>query len=247
MSGIIYTKDYSVHSYEVDYYSNLFPEVILSYMQDTSMEQSEHIGAGLEYLRDRGLFWILTRYHVEIHKYPKYNDNIEVSTKAVGFNKTFAYRDFWITDKNGEKLVSANSQWLLIDGDTHKILRIPEEFYKSYGVDTSIKVSIPFNKLMQPKNSILSKTFKASRSDIDFNAHVNNARYIAWALDTMPKEVYIKNTLVGFDIVFKKEVLFDEEVYVNTEVTEFNEGLTGCHEIINHKKELVCSVNTLWK
>lgn len=30
----------------------------------------------------------------------------------------------------------------------------------------------------------------ARRSDMDMNGHINNVTYLAWALETVPKEVY---------------------------------------------------------
>ena len=30
----------------------------------------------------------------------------------------------------------------------------------------------------------------ARRSDVDMNGHINNVTYIAWALETVPRDVY---------------------------------------------------------
>ncbi len=30
----------------------------------------------------------------------------------------------------------------------------------------------------------------ARRSDVDMNGHINNVTYLAWALETVPREVY---------------------------------------------------------
>ncbi|MPW26506.1 hypothetical protein GC105_11960 [Alkalibaculum sp. M08DMB] len=246
MSGIITTKDYLVHSYEVDNFYNLLPEVLLRYLQDIAMEQSERIGVGLEYIKEHRLNWIITRYHVKVHSYPKYNDKISVTTNAVGFNKVFAYRDFNISNNSGEILITANSQWLLIDGDTQRMLKIGDQFYQAYGIDKNKKIVVPFNKLVTPQKSLIIRSFKSGRSDIDFNGHVNNTRYIAWTLDATPEETLRDYTLCEFDIVFKKEVLLNNEISVTTDIVKLDERLAGYHEIKNDQNEVVCCINTIW-
>ena len=247
MSGIITTKEYLVQSYEVDSNYNVFPEVILSYLQDTAMVQSEEIGMGMEYLRKSELIWVLTRYHIKIMKYPKHNETARVSTYAVGFNKVFAYRDFKIENLKGETLVTAKSQWLLIDGESHKMLKIGDEFYKAYGIDKGNRISVNFDKLTMPERCTLTRDFRATRRDIDFNGHVNNTRYIAWALDATPEEVLRDYKLCEFDIVFKKEVFLNQSIAVTTDIIDLDNRLKGCHEIKNDQGETVCCINTIWK
>ena len=36
----------------------------------------------------------------------------------------------------------------------------------------------------------------ARRSDMDMNGHINNVTYVAWALETVPIDVYLNYTLV---------------------------------------------------
>lgn len=247
MSGIITTKDFEVHSYEVDYYHNLLPEMILSYLQDTAMDQSEKIGAGVEFLNKENLNWILIRYHVNILKYPKYQETITVSTNASGFHKMFAYRDFRLLDKNGEELITASTQWLLLDGTSHKMLKIDDRFYEAYGISKDDKPTNDFEKLLSPMTEKITRKFRAGRSDIDFNGHVNNTRYIAWALDTMALEILKNYTLKEFDIVFKKEVLFNDDITVVTDTLDLGDGLKGLHEIKNDQNEVSCTINTIWE
>lgn len=247
MSGIITTKEYLIQSYEVDSRYNVFPEVILNYLQDTAMVQSEKIGVGIDYLRKSQQIWVLTRYHVKIIKYPKYDETVRVSTYAVGFNKVFAYRDFKIENLRGEALITARSQWLLIDGKSHKMLKIGDEFFKAYDIDKDTRISIHFEKLTMPESCILTKDFRATRRDIDFNGHVNNTRYIAWALDTIPEEVVRDYKLCEFDIVFKKEVFLNQSIRVITDIIDLDKHLKGCHEMKNDQGETVCCINTIWR
>lgn len=246
MEGIITSKSYEVHSYEVDHYYNVLPEIILSYMQDIAMLQSELLGVGRNFLEQKNISWIVTRYYVKIEDYPKYMDKIKVSTKAVGFNKLFAFRDFIIDEKCGKKLISANSQWMLIDSKNHKMRKIDDNFYNAYGVDKQRKVVNPFGKSVLPVNINFKNEITAAYSDIDFNGHVNNRRYISWAINSIPKEILKQYILSEFDISFKKEILIDQCITVYTEIIKQDSCVVGNHKMINDNDELVCCVNTKW-
>ena len=43
-------------------------------------------------------------------------------------------------------------------------------------------------------------------SDIDYNRHVNNVRYIGWAVDVLPMELLEEKPLRGLTINFNHEV-----------------------------------------
>lgn len=246
MSGLITEKKFLVQNNEVDKYNNIYPEIILSYLQDTAMEQSENIGVGLEFLIKENLNWILIRYHVQILKYPQYNEKIRVLTHAVGFNKMFAYRDFKVQNEEGEVLVTAGTQWLLVDATSHTMLKIDDQFYKAYGVSREDKVPNKYEKLLSPKKNMITKKLRAGKADIDFNGHVNNTRYIAWILDNVPEEILCDYELKEFDIIYKKEVLNGQQISVYTQIQEAGAGVKGLHEIRNDQDEVSCCINTNW-
>ncbi len=41
----------------------------------------------------------------------------------------------------------------------------------------------------------------ARRSDMDMNGHINNAAYLAWALETVPKDVFDKWQLTSVSLL----------------------------------------------
>ena len=247
MSGFITEKEFLVQNNEVDKYNNIYPEMILSYLQDTAMEQSENIGVGLEFLIKENLNWILIRYHVQILRYPQINEKIKVLTHAVGFNKMFAYRDFKVQNEEGKVLVTAGTQWLLVDATSHKMLKIDDQFYKAYGVRREYKVPNKYEKLLSPEKDMITKKLSAGESDIDFNGHVNNTRYIAWVLDNVPEEILRDYELKEFDIIYKKEILSGQQITLYTQIQETGADVKGLHEIINEQAEVSCCINTKWE
>lgn len=91
------------------------PPAVIDYMQDCTNFQSEDLGAGLGYHKERGLMWVLNSWQVVMERYPAMGEKITVGTQAYAYEKMFGYRNFLITDSSGESIAKANSIWVLMD------------------------------------------------------------------------------------------------------------------------------------
>jgi medium-chain acyl-[acyl-carrier-protein] hydrolase len=111
----IWHELYKIKSYDVDCEQKLKLPSLFNYLQEVAGNQAESIGVGFEVLKQKNLFWVLSRMKIQIHNMPKWNDEIIVYTWPKGIDKLFALRDFEITNNEGKLLISATSCWLLID------------------------------------------------------------------------------------------------------------------------------------
>ncbi|MFZ7122002.1 MAG: acyl-[acyl-carrier-protein] thioesterase [Eubacteriaceae bacterium] len=247
MSGKITTKDFEIHSYEVDNNYYLTAESLLSYFQDVAMVQSDELGVGNEYLCREGLAWVLIDYSVDVTKYPKYKDKIKVITTPTSFSKLFGYRDFVVCNEMGEKMIVAKTKWTLVDTKKRKLKRINEEICKIYGVNCVNDRKIKFEKLIIPENDSIVKSYTPLYRDIDFNNHLNNKCYITWAVDTIPLKIVKSYELYRFKITYKKEIKYGEHVNVITDIIDINEDKKGLHKIVKNDGDVVCILHTCWK
>jgi hypothetical protein len=55
---------------------------------------------------------------------------------------------------------------------------------------------------------------RAAYSDIDYNGHVNNARYIPWIQDLMDAEILEKADRIRFDINYLSEIKYGELIEI---------------------------------
>ena len=72
----MYTFDSRVRYSETDENGNLSLESLIDYMQDCTNFQSEDLGVGLEYHRQKNIMWVLNFWQIVIDEYPAMGENI---------------------------------------------------------------------------------------------------------------------------------------------------------------------------
>lgn len=88
---------------------------IINYFQDCSSAQSEQIGHGIDYLKEKKKAWILSAWQIIVERYPELGEAIEAGTWATDFKGLYATRNFSMKTKSGEMLAYANSIWVFMD------------------------------------------------------------------------------------------------------------------------------------
>ncbi len=60
--------------------------------------------------------------------------------------------------------------------------------------------------------------FKVRMHDLDLNGHVNNAIFVEWAVETVPKEILASCTPMVIDVLFQKEALYGDTIRSQTQI-----------------------------
>ncbi|WMJ80117.1 thioesterase [Clostridium sp. MB40-C1] len=247
MSGVLTGKEYEVHFYEVDYKKKLLMTRIMDYFNDVAIYQSEELGIGFDYMTENNIAWILYKWDINIIRYPKYGEKVTARTIPNAFKKFYGCRRFDILDSKGDTLAWANSIWLLVDTKNKKPIKIPKELREVYGLteeDNHILKIGNIDKIQQVHNSV---EFKVRYSDIDTNGHVNNEKYAAWIIESVPVETVLNYTLVNIKITYKKESVYGEKIQVLTDKIEKEDLLVFNHKIMKSDGEELTLGQTIWK
>lgn len=186
---------------------------ICNYLQEAASVNAEDLGFSKSDFASAGqnISWVLTRLVVKMDRFPKWEDEVVVETFPRGGRKIVAWRDFEVKDASGARLGVASSEWMLIDLATRKIVPVPESVFAAADpADAPVLGESPFSKFRFPDGAPSgSCTFRAQKSHIDLNGHVNNVHYVEWMLepveDACPGEA---------EIVFRSETLAGDEVRV---------------------------------
>ena len=194
---------------------------ICNFLQEAASVNAESLGFSKANFASAGenVSWVLTRLAVRMERYPRWEEEVVVETFPRGGRKIVAWRDFEVFDASGERMGSASSEWMLIDLATRKIVAIPEAVFAAADpADLPVLGEMPFTKFRFPAAADApALSFRAQKSQIDLNGHVNNVHYVEWLMEGRPDAAGPCREL---DIVFKSETLAGEEVRVESVETE---------------------------
>ena len=179
----------------------------------------------------------------------KYGEKIRVVTMAKSFKKFYASRAYEIYDENNEKIVEGEGIFLLINIDRRRAVRIPEDQYIAYGVDIENCPDIKLNKLEKLTKEMDKNNFKVRYGDIDSNMHVNNVKYVEWAVESLPLDIVLNYELKELSVVFEKECRYGAEISASYEIkeNEDEEGLVILHKIADTEGKELTVLISKWK
>ena len=181
---------------------------VLRYLQDCSTFQSQSLGIGPEYLLAHKRAWILLAYKIQLLKDIKYNEQIEIGTSALKFDKVMATRQFFIKDSSGEFAVKAESIWSLLDLESRMPTRINQEDAVKYGCEEMFESIKPTRKMKFSGEKEVLGSVVVPNTYIDINGHMNNTNYARIAQEFLPDDFKYNQV----EIVYSKEALEKETI-----------------------------------
>ena len=191
---------------------------VCNWLQEAASLNAESLSFSKSNFESAGenISWVLTHLKVRMSRFPKWGETVSILTFPRGGRRIVAWRDFVLTDADGEELGHASSEWMLIDLASRKVVAIPDGVFAAANtVRKPVFGDEPFPKLRWECGvaSPDALVFRARRGDIDLNGHVNNVHYIEWLMEGRPDAAGPCREL---DIVFKSETLAGEEVRVES-------------------------------
>ena len=187
---------------------------ICNYLQEAASLNAEELGFSKSDFNVAGsdISWVLTKMRLKMKRYPKWEDEVKVTTFPRGGRKIVAWRDFILSDASGETIGVATTEWMIIDLKTRKIVAVPQiAFDAANDVREPVLGLDPFSRFKFPGSDVGKPLeFTAQNSQIDLNGHVNNVHYIEWMLEPCPG--YRPNEM---EIVFRSETFAGEKLFVS--------------------------------
>ena len=203
-----YREKYKIRSSEVATDGKAKLQSICDLLQETAGNHALKLNFDISQLKEQNLTWMLHRLHVIMDRFPGWRDEITIKTWPSSGDSLRAYRDFVIMDADGEEIGRCLSYWLMINIETRRPVRMPEEVLKMAPADTKHVLEVQKNRIDFDIEAEGSSEFRVRRSDLDLNHHLNNVAYIEWALEALPAERRVRK----IDIEFLAECTEGEEV-----------------------------------
>lgn len=211
-----------LYSYEVDASQHLSVRALCQFLQEAADQHVNRLGVSMERLGREHLAWVLHRLRVEIDVYPGTGAELLVRTWPTGFDRVSASRD-WEVLWEGRSIARASSDWVMVDVNKRALARIPEWALELGHAQVAAReplLALKRRKLSPVRSPELSSDFVVRRGDLDLVGHVNNVRYVEWALETVPAPTYTGARPRLFDVVFRRESRFGQTVTVETQGLE---------------------------
>lgn len=209
-------KNYLIRTYECDKNENLRILTLMNIFQDVADSHATEMGLGLEYCLNKGFAWVGSNYHLQILRLPKMHEKIKVLSWPAVEKKLGAIREFLVLNEQGETLIKASSQWILIDTIRRRPIGLRDNL-PMYQIIEERVIETEFPKIADLERIDETTMFNIRFDDIDINNHVNNAVYPLWATESVDKDFRITHNPTEIEIIFKKEGHLKEKVRVETQ------------------------------
>ena len=151
---------------------------------------------------------------MQVLKRPSADEEVVLKTWGrTRTSKAYVLRDFKMFNQAGELCAIATSKWCIVDTQSGRIAKIPDNLEEIYhGFRDESVFNIPdLPKLDVPETEpINSDTYKIRRFDLDINKHVHNLNYLNYAYELLPEDVFDGPELNNVEIVFKREIKYGD-------------------------------------
>ena len=111
----MYTFDSRVRYSETGEDGLLSLPAIVDYFQDASTFQSEDLGIGIDFLKEKDLLWVMSAWQVVVHRYPALGEKIRIGTIE-------KYEKRIPIAKQNFKTAGREDKITLLEGDAAEIL-----------------------------------------------------------------------------------------------------------------------------
>jgi acyl-ACP thioesterase len=206
----IWAETLPVRFGDIDRSDRLTLAATFDLFQEVAINHAEDLGVGRDALARTKQIWVLSRMSVLMERRPKYGETITIRSWPRGADRLFAVRDYDIRDSAGQAVVRGRSGWIILDVERRRPLRVQpviESLPPNEGRDALSGSPLG---LETRGDLVKAGERKALFSDIDYNGHVNNARYIQWIQDLIEPEVLEQADSLRLDINYLSEIKYGE-------------------------------------
>jgi len=211
----IWTETTTVRTCETDLNGLWKPSCFFQAMQEAATHHAASWGYDFPSLLAAGHVWILSRLKVRFDDFPRYGQEVSIRTWPRGIARRVLFlRDFELRGADGRSLAAATSAWVLIDPASRRLLS-PQALGRAVPDNDGLAaLDEPLEKLGLPAGLPERLTVIAGYAAVDMLGHVNNARYVEWACDSLPLDLLRTRGLRWLQVNYLSEVRPGERVSV---------------------------------
>ena len=220
MDQPIYRKQFTLYGNDCDCFGRVKPATILGMMQESAGEQCADWHMSWEEMAEKGLFWAITRQTVEVTRLPRVYETITIETWPMPATRVAYPRATVVYDAEGKELFRCIALWILMDLNTRAMV-VPGRS----GIDfpgCTRGGELPSPKSLTPKNLPIATERKVRFGQLDRNGHMNNTKYLEWAMDLLPGSFHGGHPLKRFTVCYLNEATEGQKITLDWALSEDN-------------------------
>lgn len=212
----IHQNEICLRACDLDIANRWKPSAILTAAQESGELHANVLGCGHARMVQNGNFFILVRLRLQMFRYPHFLDTVRITTWPGAAIRTIFSRYHRFEDTQGTELGHMSALWMICDIESRKILT-PEQGGVSLPEKLCPDVFEPPEKLIFPKDAQTVENIErvCQYSDIDYNVHMNNARYADWVCDLFDPRRFETQSLSELQINFVSELKTGDAVHLS--------------------------------
>lgn len=148
--------------------------------------------------------WVVAKQSLHLDEPIQCGDHIEISTLP-GKPTFVSFPRYYFIQKEGRTIGYCSSIWTLIDLRRRRIVSLKREGIQIPKIDHDVVLAEPKSIEMNIPMTYVT-TRKVCYSDVDTNQHMNNTRYIQWALDIIDYSIHQDYDMCDITVQYKKEI-----------------------------------------
>lgn len=172
---------------------------ILTAMQTVADIHANGLHAGRDHVLGKGAYWVIARLRVDMRRYPRYLDEVSLTTWPGAPERLTFPRYFHFRDSDGQLLGTATSMYMLLSADSHDIVP-PAKIDVYDGIDIHPETCPAPGRINPAGDAGRTLVRTPVYSDIDLNRHMNNTRYAQWVCDMFPTDRFAQSGIGSFQL-----------------------------------------------
>lgn len=244
-----HSKKAEIFTHYTDSRKQLFIKTLCDLFNDMANEQTHGLDVDVDTFNAQGITWMLHKMHIRINRMPVKGEEVVLETWPSDSDRLFAIRDFHVLSAAGDELVKLTSQWMVIDLERRRPIRLPESVLRLYHLTEDVVRDLGFD--LDPKSVPLEmdqlRRFSATYDNIDFNLHVTHASYVGWVTNSLPYDFLKSHSIKEFEIVFEHEIMPESIVNSKYLIEESGNDAIVWHRVTDEAGEKNhCVARSVW-
>lgn len=242
-----FEKELTIRFSETDNTGHMKAVSIFDCFQDVGCEHAALMGLSASDLLAKNYTWIMLRYNVNIHRSPFWNEKLTIKSWRYPHKNLYELRRFDIIDQSGEVIIEGLSSWVMMDFTSRLPVRL-SRFMSDDWMKADKPIEDNFLKLSKPENPEIEKVFNVRMQDIDFNNHVNNSVYIAWAVESIPETILKNYKLKHVSVNYINEISYGNKIFAKAQLLASDDNPIFLHSISGGENNTeLTRLKTIWE